>query len=173
MCKREGKQRKLHQELKPKKGYIKEMAGKVWKLGNWIAEGYKGTKSNFQNNFEKQFKYIEINRNRKSEHNARKWRYYDTQPNKKYRKNKSRCGYYYKHSIEKIRNCIFTSKRLITVDMRIKDDKLTIIVKYGSFGNDKKKDNDLFWHDWQEEVDRSHNRIMILGDFNGRIENRK
>ncbi|KAK9745013.1 hypothetical protein QE152_g7322 [Popillia japonica] len=75
-----------------------------------------------------------------------------------------------KEAESRISNWKYISERLIKLDMRtLEGDKLSIIVAYGPIESDKKEEKDHFWEELQDEVDGAEPKIILLGDFNGRV----
>lgn len=73
-------------------------------------------------------------------------------------------------NMKNIKNEKYVNERILSVKIKEdKDEEYTLFVCYGPNDNARKEEKDKFFIDLQEEIDSTNNRIIIMGDLNGRV----
>ena len=67
----------------------------------------------------------------------------------------------------------YVNERIIAATIKIRKEDYTIFVVYGPNENAIKEEKDEFWEKLQQELDEvKTNKIMVIGDLNGRVGNK-
>lgn len=65
------------------------------------------------------------------------------------------------------------SERILSVELVLEKEKITIIAVYGPNENEKKEEKEKFWEELSMITENSKGKIFVAGDFNARVGIRK
>lgn len=65
------------------------------------------------------------------------------------------------------------SERILSIELLIDKEKITIVAVYGPNENDKKEVKDKFWEELSRVTEASMGQVFVAGDFNSRVGVRK